>query len=100
MNQSPEKLHLAFQRLLVRLFPQELFYIGGPDPPAAAPHARRGTRIGPAPEGADEAARRTLIEHNLRLVVFIARRFENTGIPLGGSHLHRHHWAHQGRRHL
>ena len=30
----------------------------------------------------DEAARRTLIEHNLRLVVFIARRFENTGIPL------------------
>lgn len=31
------------------------------------------------PEG-DEAARATLIEHNLRLVVYIARKFENTGI--------------------
>ena len=28
----------------------------------------------------DPAARQLLIEHNLRLVVFIARRFENTGI--------------------
>ena len=30
----------------------------------------------------EEEAKNTLIEHNLRLVVFIARRFENTGIPL------------------
>ncbi len=29
-----------------------------------------------------ENARRTLIEHNLRLVVYIARRFENTGINI------------------
>lgn len=29
-----------------------------------------------------ESARRTLIEHNLRLVVYIARRFENTGINI------------------
>lgn len=29
-----------------------------------------------------EAARRTLIEHNLRLVVYIAKRFENTGISI------------------
>lgn len=28
----------------------------------------------------DEAARAALIEHNLRLVVYIARRFENTGV--------------------
>ena len=27
----------------------------------------------------EEAARKELIEHNLRLVVYIARRFENTG---------------------
>ena len=27
----------------------------------------------------NEAARQTLVEHNLRLVVFIAKRFENTG---------------------
>ena len=30
----------------------------------------------------DEQARSTLIEHNLRLVVYIARRFENTGAGL------------------
>ena len=30
----------------------------------------------------DEAARQELIEHNLRLVVYIARRFENTGINI------------------
>ena len=30
----------------------------------------------------EEAARKELIEHNLRLVVYIARRFENTGINI------------------
>ena len=82
MNQSPERLHLAFQRLLMRLFPQELFYIGGPDPlpPPLSPEEERALAL--RLKEHDESARRTLIEHNLRLVVFIARRFENTGIPL------------------
>lgn len=31
-------------------------------------------------EGGSEDARNTLIEHNLRLVVYIAKRFDNTGI--------------------
>ena len=35
-----------------------------------------------AMEAGDEAAKSLLIERNLRLVVFIARRFENTGINL------------------
>lgn len=30
----------------------------------------------------EESARKELIEHNLRLVVYIARRFENTGINI------------------
>jgi len=33
-------------------------------------------------EQGDENAKQKLIEHNLRLVVFIARRFENTGVNL------------------
>ena len=33
-------------------------------------------------EQGSEAARDLLVEHNLRLVVFIARRFENTGVNL------------------
>ena len=32
--------------------------------------------------GAEESARQLLIEHNLRLVVYIAKRFENTGAGL------------------
>ena len=35
-----------------------------------------------AMEAGDESAKQRLIERNLRLVVFIARRFENTGINL------------------
>ena len=82
MSRSSERIHLAFQRLLMRLFPQELFYIGGPDPlppPLTPEEEREMTR---KMRENDEEARNTLIEHNLRLVVFVARRFENTGIPL------------------
>ena len=82
MTKSPEGIHLAFQRLLMRLFPQELFYIGGPDPlpPPLSPQEEQELAL--RLKNNDEAARKMLIEHNLRLVVFIARRFENTGIPL------------------
>jgi len=82
MQHSPQPIHLAFQRLLMRLFPQELFYIGGPDPlpPPLAPEEERELAL--RLKNDDENARKALIEHNLRLVVFIARRFENTGIPL------------------
>ena len=82
MIKSPEGIHLAFQRLLMRLFPQELFYIGGPDPlpPPLSPQEEHELAL--RLKNNDETARKMLIEHNLRLVVFIARRFENTGIPL------------------
>lgn len=82
MERSPERVQQAFRRLLMRLFPQEIFYIGGPDPlpPPLTPEEERAltSRL----KDHDEAARARLIEHNLRLVVFISRRFENTGIPL------------------
>ncbi len=82
MDQHSLTLQLRFQRLLAKLFPQELYYIGGPDPlppPLSPGEEREMTR---RLKNHDEAARATLIEHNLRLVVFISRRFENTGIPL------------------
>ena len=50
----------------------------------SCPH-RLGPRTSAAIEAlaaGDETARQTLIEHNLRLVVYIARRFENTGVNL------------------
>ena len=68
------------QRLLRQ--PAKLMYIGGSDilpPPLAAQEEQ--TLLQQAAAG-DEAARARLIERNLRLVVYIARRFENTGINL------------------
>ena len=61
---------------------QNIFYIGGSDilpAPLKGPEEQTALE---ALERGDEGAKQTLIEHNLRLVVFIARRFENTGVNL------------------
>lgn len=61
---------------------QTIYYIGGTDilPPPLKGQAELDALV--ALEQGEESARQKLIEHNLRLVVFIARRFENTGINL------------------
>ena len=75
-----------FQQLLSRLrkllSPPALRYIGGSDVlPPPLDKAREEAAIARLMQG-DEAAKKLLIEHNLRLVVYIARRFENTGVGL------------------
>ena len=63
-------------------FPGKVMYIGGSDTlPAPLNRTDEGELIGRLGQG-DEEARNILIEHNLRLVVYIARRFENTGINI------------------
>ena len=59
-----------------------VFYIGGSDvlPPPLKGEEERQTLE--ALEQGDEDAKQRLVEHNLRLVVYIARRFENTGVNL------------------
>ncbi len=65
------------------LIPQNaIHYIGGADvlpPPLKGADEQAALE---ALEQGDEQAKQLLIERNLRLVVFIARRFENTGINL------------------
>ena len=61
---------------------QDIFYIGGSDilpPPLKGAQEQAALE---ALERGDEAAKQQLVEHNLRLVVYIARRFENTGINI------------------
>ncbi len=59
-----------------------VFYIGGADVlPAPLKGAEEQAAL-EALERGEESAKQKLIEHNLRLVVFISRRFENTGIHL------------------
>ena len=70
------------RRLLVRLglLPQEgIHYIGGSD---TLPPPLSREREAELLADLNEDARQELIEHNLRLVVYIARRFENTGINI------------------
>ena len=61
---------------------QEIFYIGGSDvlpPPLKGQEEQDALQL--LEQGSDEA-KQQLIEHNLRLVVYISRRFENTGVNL------------------
>jgi len=59
----------------------EIFYIGGNDvlpPPLETEEENRC--IGELGNEECEAAKAALIEHNLRLVVYIAKKFDNTGV--------------------
>ena len=71
------------QQLLLALLPNEpVYYIGGSEvlPPPLS--REEETAALTALCAGDKSAERTLIEHNLRLVVYISRRFENTGVGL------------------
>lgn len=73
---------IAFLVRIGLVLPRELHYIGGSDvlPPPLKGEDEQQALV--SLEAGDEDAKRLLIEHNLRLVVFIARRFENTGVNL------------------
>lgn len=76
------KMLQAVRRLLVRLglLPEAgIHYIGGSD---TLPPPLSREREAELLHNLDEAARQELIEHNLLLVVYIARRFENTGVNI------------------
>ena len=71
-------------KLLIRLGikSDEIYYIGGSEalpPPLSKEEEQK--LLEKLPSG-DEKTRSLLIEHNLRLVVYIARKFENTGINI------------------
>ena len=75
-----------FRRLLAWLHSlrrrDKIMYIGGSDTlPPPLPREEETEVIARLEQG-DPQARQTLIERNLRLVVYLARRFENTGIGM------------------
>lgn len=59
-----------------------VFYIGGSDILPSPLKGEDEQQALESLENGDEEAKQLLIEHNLRLVVYIARRFENTGVNL------------------
>lgn len=69
----------ALEKLGLKIIPG-VFYIGGPEnlPAPLTPEEERFYISNYT--GCEREIRQILIEHNLRLVVYIARKFENTGI--------------------
>lgn len=60
---------------------QEIHYIGGTEVlPPPLEGSREKEMIQQLGTEYDEEAKKTLIEHNLRLVVYIAKKFDNTGV--------------------
>jgi RNA polymerase sporulation-specific sigma factor len=62
--------------------PERVFYIGGSEVLPAPLKPEEEQRVLAALSEGDDRAKQTLIERNLRLVVYIARRFENTGVGI------------------
>ena len=74
-----------WQKLMMSLGiwrPEKIMYIGGSDVLPAPLKPEEEQRCIEALGRGDPQAKQTLIERNLRLVVYIARRFENTGVGI------------------
>ena len=80
----PGKLQMKFSQRETGLFMMkqgDIHYIGGTEvlpPPLSADKESEMIRC--LTFEVDEGARAVLIEHNLRLVVYIAKKFDNTGV--------------------
>jgi len=78
------RVQMWFWKLLAKIGikPKEIYYIGGREalPPPLSKEEEQDV-LARLTSG-DESARAVLIERNLRLVVYIARKFENTGINI------------------
>ncbi|RKD24109.1 sporulation sigma factor SigE [Ammoniphilus oxalaticus] len=68
--------------MIVGLKAEEIYYIGGSEAlPPPLTREEEEILLGKLPKG-DSAVKAMLIERNLRLVVYISRKFENTGINI------------------
>ncbi len=69
-------------KLILRIFVKDIFYVGSIDKlPGPLDKDEEAKYIELSLNG-NEEARNKLIEHNLRLVVFLAKKYDNTGTDL------------------
>lgn len=84
MNRSAAGVNYYPFQMIQRMVlsrPRELYYIGGSDIlPAPLEPQRESYVISKLGTEQDKEAKALLIEHNLRLVVYIAKKFDNTGV--------------------
>ena len=75
------KIRFYIAKLYLKLKYGNVYYVNGPDTlPAPLSSEEEAAEIEKL--GTDPVAKSRLIEHNLRLVVYIAKKFENTGIGI------------------
>jgi len=74
------RLYEKFTRWIGNIFAEEIHYIGGSDPLPPPLTAEEEAELLSRFNEQSPSLRATLIERNLRLVVYIARKFENTGV--------------------
>ena len=77
-----ERIRRALERALARVLPGRADYIGGADVLPAPLSREEEERLVQSLQTDGGQARALLIEHNLRLVAYIARKFENTGVGI------------------
>lgn len=76
------KIKLLLKKLYIRFFKNGAYYINGPavlpEPLTKEQEQELSDRL----TGGDDKAREQLIIHNLRLVVYIAKKFESSGVNI------------------
>lgn len=88
INKIRGNLSLIYKNYLkkIELDDKNVFYINGsqmlPGPLSQAEEEKILEKIDVSDEEMAEKYRKMLVEHNLRLVVYIAKKFENTGVDL------------------
>lgn len=76
------KLKLFLQKLYLKLFKRDAHYINGPVSLPEPLSIEEEQLLSEKLANGDEKAREKLIVHNLRLVVYIAKKFENSGVNI------------------
>ncbi len=76
------KLRIFLQKVYLRLFKMEIHYINGPVTLPEPLSIQEEQILSEKLINGDEKAREKLIVHNLRLVVYIAKKFENSGVNI------------------
>ena len=83
MERAMQWMQRAARPALTLIRPEgTVAYIGGSDSLPAPLNREEETALFARMQTEGDVVRQTLIEHNLRLVVYIARKFENTGVGI------------------